>query len=109
MVDTAEKIKTYRNINKLTQTELGKLVGVGKTTICNWETGYSFPDPESLLKLSIIFSCSVDHLLNKNSYEEKLIDELKDYSKVARMAKDANITPAQLEEQVKTLKKILGK
>jgi len=106
----AQKIREQRKLHKLNQTELGEKIGVGKTTISNWETEYSSPDTDSLLKMSALFGCSVDYLMGANNEQiETLVDELKDYKRVAKMAKDADITPEQLEEQVKTLRKILGK
>jgi transcriptional regulator with XRE-family HTH domain len=111
VTNTARIIKEQRKLLKMSQTELGQKIGVGKTTISNWETEYSSPDPDSLVKLSKIFGCTVDFLLGSNNkeYAEKLADELKGYNHVAKMAKDSNITPEQLAEQVRTLKKILGR
>jgi transcriptional regulator with XRE-family HTH domain len=108
MKNIATKIRELRKANKMNQVELAKLMGVGKTTISNWETSYSSPDPDSLVRLSNIFNCSVDYLLG-SEYIEGLKDELKDYRRVAKMAKDAKITPEQLEEQVKVLRNLLGR
>lgn len=58
-----KELRVEKNIN---QSELGKLIGVGKTTISNYETGYSSPDQETLIKIADFFNVSVDYLLNRS-------------------------------------------
>ena len=47
----------------LTQFDLATKVGVDRSTVAKWELGVAFPRVEVLLKLSEIFSCTVDELL----------------------------------------------
>jgi len=49
----------------MTQAELGKILGVGKTTISQYETGTRKPDAETLDKLAGFFAVSVDYLLGR--------------------------------------------
>lgn len=97
MNNTNKIIKDLRRSFDMSQTELGRKVGVGKTTISNWETGYSSPDPDSLIKLSNIFNCSVDYLLGqaddkKNSALNKNNDELyKVADEILEIGKKLNI------------------
>jgi len=44
----AERLKEERERLGLSQSRLGELVGVGKTTIINWEKGASAPDAVQL-------------------------------------------------------------
>ena len=46
-----------------TQGRLAKEVGVDRTTIAKWETGQTVPRPDKLIKLSILFNCTVDELV----------------------------------------------
>lgn len=52
-----------RKSNHMTQEELGTKLGVVKSTIANYESGYRKPDDETLIKLSTIFNVSIDYLL----------------------------------------------
>lgn len=74
----AARIKELRRLKKMTQNELGDLLGVGKTTISNYETGYSAPDNTTLLKLAEFFNVTVDYLFARSMSQEQ---ELQAYSK----------------------------
>lgn len=52
---TGKRIRLLRRSKGVTQTELGQAIGVGKTTISNYETGYSSPDTETLSKMAQYF------------------------------------------------------
>ncbi len=58
-----ENIAALRKNAGLSQSNLAKQVGVRKTTISNYETGYSVPDYRILSSLADIFSVSIDSLL----------------------------------------------
>ena len=57
------KIAAKRKEQKITQKELGAVVGAAQNTISNWETGKREPDYESLKKMASYFGCSIDCLL----------------------------------------------
>ena len=59
----ADRIKTLRTERGYTMQELGKLVGVKKTTVSNWESGVNYPNTDTLLELAKIFAISTDELL----------------------------------------------
>lgn len=61
----AQRIKELRKNCKLSQQELGDKLGVGKTTISNWENEYSTPDADSLVRLSNILDTTTDYILGK--------------------------------------------
>ena len=108
-----EKLRELRVNKGETQSHIAKLLKVTKATISKYENDQREVDFESIKILATHFKVSTDYLLgNETEQPERiinLIDELKDYESVAKMAKEANITPEQLLEQVKTLRKILGK
>ena len=56
------KIKEYRKLKGLTQKELAKAVGMGDTTIANYEKGLRTPKKNTLFKLANAFDISIDDL-----------------------------------------------
>ena len=55
-------IKNLREENGWTQTVLAKKVGVGKTTIANYESGTRSPNQDMLFKLADVLQVSVNRL-----------------------------------------------
>lgn len=58
-----EKLKALRKARNLTQDELGKILGIDRSTISQWERGENRPRVDMLVKLARVFKCSVDNLL----------------------------------------------
>ncbi|AIK38186.1 helix-turn-helix transcriptional regulator [Bacillus pseudomycoides] len=60
-----KNIKLIRTRNKagLTQQELADRMQVTKSTISNWENGYSNPNLEKAIRLSDILNCDVKELI----------------------------------------------
>lgn len=69
MSTLADRLKELRKSKKLTQTELGKILGVGKTTISMYETNNSTPNDEIKMKISEYFNVSLDYLLGKTDFK----------------------------------------
>ena len=59
-----ENIKKLRKLNGMTQWELGEKLGISASAVGMYEQGRREPDSKTLLKLSEIFSVSVDEILN---------------------------------------------
>ena len=59
-----ENIKKLRKLNGMTQWELGERLGISASAVGMYEQGRREPDSKTLLKLSEIFSVSVDEILN---------------------------------------------
>lgn len=78
MKSIGSRIRQLRQENKLTQKELADKLSVGLTTVSNYETGYSVPDIQMLLKIADIFGTSVDYLAGKSSSSNKPGDDLLD-------------------------------
>lgn len=62
-MEIKKQICAYRSQLGMSQKELGKAVYVTRQTVSNWETGKSYPDIQSLLRLSSLFGISLDQLI----------------------------------------------
>lgn len=74
-------IKEERKNKKLSQEELGELLGVSNRSISKWETGVSLPDISLFKTLCEVLDISYNELLsgerlNKTNYQERLEDNL---------------------------------
>lgn len=58
-----EKLANLRKENNLTQEQLAALLKVSRQAISKWESNITFPETEKLIKISQLFSCSLDYLL----------------------------------------------
>ena len=59
------RIRAARNRQRLTQENLGRLVGVGTTHISHIETGSTMPIMETFVKILNALDCSADELLEQ--------------------------------------------
>ena len=59
------KINQLRKLSGMTQEQLAEKLNVSRQTISKWESGGSFPDIESVVKVSKIFQVSLDDLLQE--------------------------------------------
>lgn len=57
------RIASMRGYRRLTQDQLGGMVGVSKQTISNWEHDYRSPDSDDLRNLCRALKCTADYLL----------------------------------------------
>lgn len=57
------RIASMRGYRRLTQEELGGIVGVSKQTMSGWEHDSSRPNADYLRKLCVALDCSADYLL----------------------------------------------
>ena len=84
-----ERIAEERKKKGMTQEDMAEKLNLSRQAISKWESGSSFPDTENLLKLSLLFSVSVDYLLKGEMVEEKNGEEEKvfhlPYSSLSRM------------------------
>ena len=83
-----ERIAEERKKKGMTQEDMAEKLNLSRQAISKWESGSSFPDTENLLKLSLLFSVSVDYLLKGEMVEEKNEEEKVfhlSYSSLTRM------------------------
>ena len=59
-ITIAERIKRYRDEKRLTQSELGKMIGVSAQAIYKWEKEICYPDILFLPYLAQILNCKID-------------------------------------------------
>ena len=65
MPSMREKILTLRKNKKLTQEELGSLVGVSKAAVYAWEKGAYQPEGDNLINLAGALGVSAAYLLEE--------------------------------------------
>jgi len=58
-------LKNKRDQKKWTQEELSERMKVSRPTISSWESDKTLPDISNLLKMSILFGCTLDDLLKE--------------------------------------------
>ena len=69
------RLKELRLKKGVSQTEVGDVIGVCRSAICQYEKGVRLPNAEDLVKLANYFNVSVDDLLG---LEEKQIEHIVD-------------------------------
>ncbi len=80
-MEIGSKLKNARNEKGITQEQAAELLDVSRQTISNWENNKSYPDIISVIKMSDIYSVSLDHLLKeeksmKQTYQEYLEESI---------------------------------
>lgn len=76
-MNLGEQIFAHRKKQRLSQEQLGALVGVTRQTISNWELNETLPDAKQLLALSNALAVSIDTLLDHDIHsalEQKVND-----------------------------------
>lgn len=60
-----ERLRELREDRDLTQTEVGKIIGVSQRTYSYYENGERMLPPEVLIALANLYSVTVDYLLGR--------------------------------------------
>ena len=97
-----QKIKSYRKSNGWSQVELAKILGVGKSTIANYEKGYRSPRQNTIFQLADVFNISVDDLfpaINAETPTTSPVQAIYDQLTPPRQAKALTYLEKQLLEQ----------
>ncbi len=58
-----ENIKKIRCENNLSQKELGDILSVSNRTVSHWESGYTEPPLDAIIKLKKYFNVSYEEIL----------------------------------------------
>lgn len=75
--DTMKNLKELRKAKDLTQSDMAKKLGVGRTAYTEYERGRNQPSIEKLKIMAEIFECSVDDLIgNEKNTNSSDIEEL---------------------------------
>ena len=91
-MEIGSKIKIARNKAGYTQERAAEALGVSRQTVSNWENEKSYPDIVSIIKMSDLYSVSLDHLLKeekemKDTYLEYLEESTNKVKSDNRLAK----------------------
>ncbi len=63
----AERIKSLREQQNKTQSDLAKQLGITRSSVNAWEMGISVPSTQYIVELAHIFHVSTDYLLGVNT------------------------------------------
>jgi len=70
-MDIGSRIRQSRTEAQLTQEQAAEELGVSRQTVSNWETGKSYPDIVSVLRMSDLYRVSLDRLLKGEESMDK--------------------------------------
>lgn len=105
-----ERLKILRKDFNISQDELGKKIGVARTSVANYETNRNYPTSEVLEKLSDVFHVSLDYLLGKTDIRN--INNNDDPLGLAKIGFNINnyTPPTEIQkEQIKAMIEIILK
>ena len=74
-MEIGNRLKNARVEMGLTQEKVAEEIGVSRQTVYNWENGKCYPDIENVIKLSDLYSVSLDELLKE---DKNMIRHLKE-------------------------------
>ena len=63
----ADRIKSLREQQHITQSDLAKQLGITRSSVNAWEMGISVPSTQYIVELAHIFNVSTDYLLGVNT------------------------------------------
>lgn len=68
---TGEKLALLRRKKGITQEELSEILKVSRQSVSRWEKDIAFPETDKIIKLSKLFECSIDFLLNSDIHTKE--------------------------------------
>ena len=83
-MEIGRKLKEVRIKSNLTQEQVAEELFVSRQTISNWENEKSYPDIISIIKLSDLYSISLDELLKG---DKKMIEHLDESTNIVKSNK----------------------
>ncbi len=63
------RLKHFRNLKGLSQTEVAEKLSLSRQAISNWEANKSYPDLDNIVLLSKLYEVSIDELLGTSMNE----------------------------------------
>lgn len=64
-----EKLSQLRKKSNYTQEQLADILGVSRQSVSKWESDVAYPETDKLIRLSILFRCSLDYLVKEDIVE----------------------------------------
>lgn len=102
-MNTGEKIKDLRTRNNMTLEDLGKRIGVGKSTVRKWETGaIENMGRDKIAKLAAVFDVSPTYLISDKVQEMRPSSETFDYKTLLERSAEYKLAKAA-EPEAKAL------
>ncbi|MFD2639245.1 helix-turn-helix transcriptional regulator [Piscibacillus salipiscarius] len=98
----ATNIRYFREQNDWTQLQLANKLNVSRSNITKWENESTIPDLNTLIKISDIFSISLDQLVGKSLSDEFL---LKEFERVYSLDQETNDEQQEIIVAIDLLKK----
>lgn len=77
-MDIGSKIKKSRTDAKITQEQAAEALGISRQTISNWENEKFYPDIVSVVKMSDLYSVSLDYLLKGEGSMKDYLDYIEE-------------------------------
>lgn len=85
-----DKLSKLRKENNYTQEQLADILGVSRQAISKWESNITYPETDKLIRMSELFSCSLDYLLKdteETDSRNQIIEETTYFKKCLRERK----------------------
>lgn len=86
-MEIGRKIRNARVSSNYTQEQAAEALGVSRQTISNWENEKSYPDIVSVVKMSDLYTVSLDHLLKEENTMSKYMDYLEESTDAVKSKK----------------------
>ena len=94
-LNIGEKIKKYREMQGITQSELGRLLSVSNRAVSKWENGESYPSLELIKPISEILNVGIKELLGEKPDVSKTMSEPKGIKSPSKETKLSVIISAE--------------
>ena len=114
-IPMAEMIRTYRKKAKISQHDLGEMLGVTRNTVVNWEGGKYRPDIDLLLPLCDVFGITLYELfgtedvsLGVSAHEKVLLDQYRQISPLSQRIVDRMVSSILYEETEDRNRRLAG-
>ena len=86
-------LKNARHQAALTQEQAAEALGVSRQTVSNWETGKSYPDIISVIRMSDLYAVSLDCLLKEEtSMQQTYREYLEESTNIVKSRRTHSIT-----------------
>ncbi len=99
----SERLKKLRLNNNLSQLKLAKMINITQQALSKWENELSFPDLDSLKKISNYFNVSIDYLLGNDkpiNKEFEEMEQLKNLLKEKGLINADNLTEDEVQKLI---------
>lgn len=62
-MNISDRIRSLRKMKRMSQEQLGEVLGVSRQVVSKWESGQSVPDIDNIIQMSGVFGVTTDYLL----------------------------------------------